>query len=110
MVFKKKKSNKVNKHKKKISRKIFKGGVCEVQTSHDDCNNYNETCVWKSKYNIIDIDKNEAEKNEEGECHTNCKLIEDYDECMRGPICRWIDLNQVDLKDTDYNKNTGICF
>jgi len=107
---KKKKSLKYRKNHKKISKKILKGGICEEQTSYDNCKDHNKTCVWKSKYNIIEVDKSDADKNEQGNCKTNCKLIEDYDECMGGLECRWIDLNDVNMKHTDYNKNEGLCF
>jgi hypothetical protein len=106
LINKKKKSIKIKRNNKKLSKKILKGGNCEEQTSFDNCSNHNKTCVWKSKYNVIDIDKTEAEKNEEGECHTNCKLIEDYSECMEGKVCRWIDLNE----DGTQNKEYGVCF
>ena len=39
-----------------MSKKILKGGVCEEQTSYDNCKDHNNTCVWKSKYNVIEID------------------------------------------------------
>ena len=106
LINKNKKSIKIKRNNKKLSKKILKGGICEEQTLFDNCSNHNKTCVWKSKYNVIDIDKTEAEKNEEGECHTNCKLIENYSECMEGKVCRWIDLNEDGTQNNEY----GVCF
>ena len=110
LINKKKKSMKIKRNNKKLSKKIFKGGVCEEQTSYDNCKGHNKTCVWKSKYNVIEIDKTDGEKNDEGDCHTNCKLLENYSDCMDGPLCRWVDLNEVDKKNEEYDQNIGICF
>ena len=106
----KKKSIKFNKNRKRQSKKILKGGICEEQITYDTCKDHSKTCSWKSKYSTIEVDKTDAEKNDQGECKTNCKLIEEYDECMNGPECRWVDLNIVNRNDKEYIKDQGVCF